>query len=80
MEDWQIREYEENPELHNKTLVFRSFDLKQGEHLHCELCWNRFSLHNEDLQIGYLEEETKSWICQECFDECGNLFGWKIKT
>ena len=74
--DWYLDEYKKKVYLHNKKLSFRMFLASTGAHDHCELCWARFSSHPNDLQNGYYEDDTKSWICPECYNELSSLFGW----
>ena len=78
--NWQLEEYQQKQYLHDKLLVLKLYDGKDGEHEHCELCWDRFSLDPTDAHKGYFEEESKSWICEECFQDFRKLFGWKLKT
>lgn len=74
--EWYILEYESKDYLHNKTLVYRPFPFGYMNHDHCELCWARFSKYKEDLQSGYFERESNSWICEECYENFKNLFRW----
>ncbi|MBQ7362817.1 MAG: hypothetical protein IJW48_00030 [Clostridia bacterium] len=76
---WYLEEYEEKDYLHNKKLQLKSVLLKKEEHYHCELCWNRLSSCVGDLQIGYYESLSKSWICETCYQEFKDLFGWSIQ-
>ena len=80
MKEWYMEEYEEKTYLHNKELVVQRFPDIDGEHDHCELCWNRFSKYPGDLHEGYYEPDSKSWICGECFKQFHELFGWTIGT
>ena len=76
--EWYLSEYENKTYLHNKVLSFRQFSSSDGTHRHCELCWARFSNHPTDLQNGYYEPSSKSWICAYCYNELGALFGWTV--
>ena len=75
---WYIEEYEEKDYLHDRKLQHREYLDKLPNHEHCELCWNRFSEYEEDLQSGYYEIESKSWICKNCYDNFKELFRWKL--
>ena len=75
--EWFILEFEEKVYLHNKSLLHSEFvDNSPGAHDHCELCWARFSTRPEDLQFGYFEKDSNSWICPDCYNNFKNLFGW----
>jgi hypothetical protein len=76
--EWYLCEYREKVYLHNKLLIEKTFDDSVGTHNHCELCWARFSYHPTDLQAGYFEPISKSWICPDCYNELALLFGWRL--
>ena len=61
------------------TLSPRQFDAEKTDHVHCEICWAKFSKRPEDLHFGYYEEKSNSWICEECFQSFGALFHWQLK-
>ena len=75
---WYLKEYNQKTYLHSKVLSFRAFSSENGTHDHCELCWARFSMNPDDLQSGFYEPLSKSWICADCFNELSILFGWTI--
>lgn len=77
-EPWYILEFKSKPYLHNKVLSYKHYTGDVGDHSHCELCWDRFSKHPIDLQIGYYEEDSESWICPDCYNNFASLFGWKL--
>lgn len=77
--EWYISEYEQKTYLHNKVLSFQNFLCTKGDHNHCELCWARFSDHPSDLQNGYYEPLSKSWICSDCYNDFATLFGWSVE-
>lgn len=74
--NWYLREYEEKTYLHKKKLIVKPFLGPKGAHDHCELCWARFSNNPGDLQNGYYEPISKSWICADCYNELESLFEW----
>ena len=74
--DWYLYEYKNKDYLHKKKLLYKSFDGSKETHDHCELCWARFSIYPCDLQRGYYEPLSKSWICPDCFNELAALFEW----
>lgn len=77
--EWYLWAYEKKTYLHNKVLSFKSFNDSERTHTHCEVCWARFSKHPSDLQNGYYESQSESWICSECYNELASLFGWIIE-
>lgn len=77
--EWYLVEYERKTYLHKKVLSFKAFPGLEGEHDHCELCWARFSKYPGDLQNGYFEPLSKSWICADCYNELAPLFGWTVE-
>ena len=48
--DWAVRTKDY---LHNATLSPRQFDAEKTDHVHCEICWAKFSKRPEDLHFGY---------------------------
>ena len=74
---WYLIEYEEKEYLHKKELRKKDFT-NDGDHRHCELCWNRFSSYEKDLHIGYYEPCSKSWICESCYNDFKDLFEWGV--
>ena len=73
---WYIIAYEDNEHLHNKRLQLRKYACQSDQHEHCELCWARFSMHPNDLQSGYYEPDSQSWICATCYFDHKDLFQW----
>lgn len=79
---WYILAYEEKEFLHSKELQKKKFVIKNNniqDHAHCELCWNRISQLESDSKVGYYEEDSKSWICESCYDSLKDLFKWRIR-
>lgn len=77
---WYLLEYNEKVYLHNKTISFCTFPCIDGYHDHCELRWARFSKYDKDLHAGYYEKDSKSWICDDCYMNYKDLFGWSVAT
>ena len=76
---WYIIEFEEKIYLHNKRIQLKRIEYESDQHEHCELCWARFSLHKDDLQFGYYESDSRSWICQTCCKDFKDLFKWTVE-
>ena len=77
--EWYLWAYETKTHLHNKVLSVKAFHGADGDHDHCEICWNTFSKHSCDLQEGYYEPQSKSWICPNCYNAFAPLFGWTVE-
>ena len=76
---WYILEFEEKEYLHNRKLFKKDIDFEKGDHRHCEICWDRLSCSKSDLNCGYYEEKSQSWICEECFNNFKSLFKWSVE-
>jgi hypothetical protein len=50
-----------------------------AEYTVCVFCWAQFSGYEEDLQEGFWESDSDSWICPRCLDRFAEPFGWTIK-
>ena len=78
MEDWRLNnqiDYLFEKVIQKKQYSFSS----ENDHEHCEFCWNKISIYPEDLHFGYYEPDSKSWICEDCFNDFKDLFKWSIK-
>ena len=47
-------------------------------HEHCEFCWTAFSAHEDDMHSGYCTPDYYRWICEECFQDFQEMFGWTV--
>lgn len=84
IEDWRIMGqpgYLFRKNLYYKTFI-PYFDDQHPDHAHCEFCNNYFSLEkvsdNHYLHEGYYEPESKSWICETCFQDFKEIFQWTV--
>ncbi len=50
-----------------------------AEYSVCVFCWTQFSGFEEDLQEGFWEQDSESWICPRCLDRYAKPFGWNVK-
>ena len=77
--DWR-RQKQENF-LKGVTLFFRNYyPCRLGwDHDHCEFCGSKFSLHKGDLKTGYSTEDGYHWICEQCYSDFKEEFGWIVK-
>ena len=80
IDDWRIMGqpgYLFQKVLH-QIKFFPYSDDEYADHSHCEFCSDYFHLE-DGLKKGYYEPESKSWICEECFQDFKDMFGWKLK-
>ena len=52
----------------------------EWDHDHCEFCGARFMVedHPGTLKQGYATEDDYRWICEACFADLQERFGWKV--
>jgi hypothetical protein len=80
MSDWRLQGQE-------KYLMDAVFARKQyarfsdeWDHDHCEFCGAKFSLEaSEALQVGYATSDNYRWVCDGCFHDFKDKFGWKVE-
>ncbi|WP_412063595.1 hypothetical protein [Rubrivirga sp. IMCC45206] len=51
------------------------------DHDHCEFCWSKFaepSVNPEALHAGYATLDEYRWVCNQCFGDFRQRFGWTI--
>ena len=54
------------------------------DHDHCIGCWAKFSEHDlpgdahRIVHEGYTTDEGPWWICDECFRDFKDRFGWQV--
>ncbi len=77
-DDWRRRNQE-------KYLRGKAFRLSRytpprpdWDHDHCEFCMAKLSLLPGDLAKGYHTEDDYRWICEPCFREFQDEFGWTV--
>lgn len=46
-----------------------------GDHEHCVFCWYKLMKGAE----GYVTEDGKYWICENCFRDFYEPFGWILE-
>lgn len=76
IEEWIEWEKQSKDYLYDKKLVYLSYP-DSLDHEHCELCWARFGNNAQELTSGYYEPDSKSWICEECYQRFKNVFRWE---
>ena len=73
-EDWRYRGQENY--LKNEKFIKAEFNLSDGDHTHCDFCWQKFGLNADDLQSGYCTQDRYHWVCEDCFNDFENIFNW----
>ena len=77
--DWRLlnqQEYLMNAKLKKMQYTKPS---EKWDHDHCAFCWDKFSENDEDLQQGYCTPDQKYWVCEECFNDFKEMFGFKVE-
>ena len=77
--DWRLRN--QQTYLHGVSLVHRAYQpLPGNDHDHCAFCWAKFMLEDSPkiLHEGYATLDSSHWICDQCFDDFGDMFDWKL--
>ncbi|HEY4312919.1 MAG TPA: hypothetical protein VGN12_25940 [Pirellulales bacterium] len=65
-------------------IAFYRAAYKQPSHDHCMGCWATFLEHDlpgsthEILHHGYTTDEGPWWICDTCFRDFKDKFGWRV--
>jgi hypothetical protein len=78
MSDWRLQGQERY--LTGAKLLRRKYALQSAswDHDHCEFCGAKFSLNEGDLHEGYVTLDGKHWICDGCFNDFRDRFGWDV--
>jgi hypothetical protein len=80
--DWRLRKQERylrGAEICHRT--YRSYSKNpHWDHDHCEFCWQEFMAVDapDVVRSGYSTLDGYYWICDECFDDFKDLFGWRV--
>ena len=77
--DWRLlkqQEYLMNAKLKKMQYTKPS---EKWDHDQCAFCWDKFSENSKDLQQGYCTPDQKYWICDECFNDFKEMFGFKVE-
>jgi hypothetical protein len=50
------------------------------DHDHCSFCWAKFSVEDQPDAVheGYCTLDEYRWICDECFEDFKERFGWRV--
>ena len=77
-DDWRLQGQEKW--LMGATLYYRQWVAPRPDwdHDHCEFCWETFSPHEGDTPRGYTTHDNYRWICEQCFRDFRERFGWTV--
>jgi hypothetical protein len=81
--DWRLRKQERY--LEGAVLVRRQYRRyapnPSWDHDHCEFCWAKFMVEDFAgvLHEGYCTVDDYRWICEQCFTDFKDRFGWSVK-
>lgn len=78
-EDWRLLRGQEEY-LRGVTLIWHEYQPKnpKNDHDHCEFCMEKFGFSEDDIHFGYSTEDNDIWICEKCFEDFKEAFGWKV--
>jgi len=48
------------------------------DHDHCEFCARKFSELPGELNVGYATRDNYHWVCEDCYNDFFELFGWQV--
>lgn len=71
--------------LQGAVLVRRSYRRyarnPEWDHDHCAFCWAKFIVDDypDTQHEGYCTEDEYHWICDQCFTDFRDRFGWSVK-
>ena len=64
--------------LAKKKLQYLKYTKDIGDHEHCEFCADKISFRENDLNFGYCTLNKYYWICDKCYDDFKDIFGWSV--
>jgi len=78
--DWRLQGQEKY--LAGLTLAHREWRQTRPnwDHDHCEFCWATFGgvSYGTALRAGWTTPDEYRWICDVCFADFKDRFGWQI--
>lgn len=73
-DDWRIRN--QRTYLTNQTFSKTIFSsVPCWDHEHCQFCFQRFV----DGDFAFSCCDDKYWVCEKCFSDFKEEFGWKLQ-
>jgi hypothetical protein len=79
MTDWRLQGQESY--LKNAELWFCDYEpFRAGwEHDHCEFCSQKIAVTGGDFTKGYATIDRYHWICENCFEDFKDQFGFSLR-
>ena len=76
--DWRLTGQENY--LKGKDLIFSKYKPRseKWDHDHCEFCFETISEYPSDINEAYCTADKYHWICEECFADFQEMFGWVV--
>ena len=78
--DWRLQGQEKY--LKGVTLYLKKYITSGNawDHDHCEFCWAKFMVEDYPrvLHIGYATMDEYHWVCEACFKDFEEMFGWPV--
>ncbi|MBR6693693.1 MAG: hypothetical protein IKL62_01945 [Clostridia bacterium] len=77
-DDWRLLNQKE---YLMKAKLIKSIYKPQNEksdHEHCCFCWDKFGDIPENLNVGFHTIDRRHWICEECFNDFKEMFGFEV--
>jgi hypothetical protein len=80
--DWRLQGQERY--LQGVALVRRRYHRPASnpnwDHDHCEFCMAKFMVEDvpDVLHEGYVTTSKWHWICETCFQDFQQMFGWQV--
>ncbi len=76
--DWRIMGQERY--LKNAKLIKKKYKTpsEHWDHDHCAFCTEKFMELDGFLHEGYCTEDKSYWICEECYNDFKEMFGFTL--
>lgn len=78
MSDWRLQGQQRDlMGAHLTWHVYPSPGVRRTGH-QCEFCWKKFKADGGELVGGYTTDDEKRWICEMCYWDFQDRFGWHV--
>lgn len=79
-DDWRRQKWQKKA-LFGKILRLQEWAPNRigWDHDHCTFCGVTFSYCAGDVERAYATEDLRWWICQPCFEDFKEEFGWVVR-
>ena len=82
--DWRLAV--QHDYLRGVVLARRAYRQYSGnpnwDHDHCAFCQEKFQVPSaaESVQTAYCTLDEYHWVCERCFADFRDMFGWKLSS